>query len=101
MPVPEVSETHVRVNYSETDQMGVVYHARYLVWFDIARTEHLRLSGASYRDLEAEGLRLVVSRRVRTLSATRPVRRPSPHPLLGARRGHPPGRIRIRRGPRG
>lgn len=61
MPVPEVSETHVRVNYSETDQMGVVYHARYLVWFDVARTEHLRLSGASYRDLETEGLRLVVS----------------------------------------
>lgn len=61
MPVPEVSEIHVRVNYSETDQMGVVYHARYLVWLDVARTEHLRLSGSSYRDLEAEGLRLVVS----------------------------------------
>ncbi len=61
MPVPAVSETHVRVNYSETDQMGVVYHARYLVWLDIARTEHLRLNGASYRDLEAEGWRLAVS----------------------------------------
>jgi acyl-CoA thioester hydrolase len=61
MPVPQVSETHVRVNYSETDQMGVVYHARYLVWFDVARTEHLRLSGASYHDLETEGFRLVVS----------------------------------------
>jgi acyl-CoA thioester hydrolase len=60
MPVPVVSETLVRVNYSETDQMGVVYHARYLVWLDIARTEHLRLSGMSYRDLEAGGLRLVV-----------------------------------------
>src|SRR5919199_1505211 len=52
MTVPEVSETLVRVNYSETDQMGVVYHARYLVWLDIARTEHLRLSGMSYRELE-------------------------------------------------
>jgi acyl-CoA thioester hydrolase len=41
--------------------MGVVYHARYLVWLDIARTEHLRLSGMSYRDLEADGLRLAVS----------------------------------------
>jgi acyl-CoA thioester hydrolase len=51
----------VRVNYSETDQMGVVYHARYLVWLDIARTEHLRRSGMSYRELEASGLRLVVS----------------------------------------
>jgi acyl-CoA thioester hydrolase len=58
---PDVSETFVRVNYSETDQMGVVYHARYLVWLDIARTEHLRLAGLSYRDLEEGGLRLAVS----------------------------------------
>jgi acyl-CoA thioester hydrolase len=56
-----VSETLVRVNYSETDQMGVVYHARYLVWLDVARTEHLRRSGMSYRELEAAGLRLAVS----------------------------------------
>jgi acyl-CoA thioester hydrolase len=56
-----VSETFVRVNYSETDQMGVVYHARYLVWLDVARTEHLRQCGMSYRDLEASGLRLAVS----------------------------------------
>ncbi len=60
MPSPGVSEIRVRVNYSETDQMGVVYHARYLVWLDIARTEHLRASGMSYRDLEAAGLRLAV-----------------------------------------
>ena len=58
---PAVSETLVRVNYSETDQMGVVYHARYLVWLDIARTEHLRRCGMSYRELESAGLRLVVS----------------------------------------
>jgi acyl-CoA thioester hydrolase len=58
---PPISETLVRVNYSETDQMGVVYHARYLVWLDIARTEHLRRSGMSYRELEATGLRLAVS----------------------------------------
>jgi acyl-CoA thioester hydrolase len=58
---PSISESLVRVNYSETDQMGVVYHARYLVWLDIARTEHLRLSGMSYRELEANGLRLAVS----------------------------------------
>ena len=57
---PDVSETSVRVNYSETDQMGVVYHARYLVWLDIARTEHLRLAGMSYRELEEAGLRLAV-----------------------------------------
>lgn len=58
---PPISETLVRVNYSETDQMGVVYHARYLVWLDIARTELLRSGGMSYHDLEADGLRLAVS----------------------------------------
>jgi acyl-CoA thioester hydrolase len=57
---PDVSETLVRVNYSETDQMGVVYHARYLVWLDVARTEHLRHAGMSYRELEVAGLRLAV-----------------------------------------
>ena len=51
----------MRVNYSETDQMGVVYHARYLVWLDVARTEHIRVAGMSYRDLEEAGLRLAVS----------------------------------------
>jgi acyl-CoA thioester hydrolase len=61
MTGPSVTETLVRVNYSETDQMGVAYHAQYLVWLDVARTEHLRACGASYRDLEAEGLRLAVS----------------------------------------
>jgi acyl-CoA thioester hydrolase len=61
MTGPAVTETLVRVNYSETDQMGVAYHAQYLVWLDVARTEHLRACGASYRDLEAEGLRLAVS----------------------------------------
>jgi acyl-CoA thioester hydrolase len=59
-PEAGVSETLVRVNYSETDQMGVAYHARYLVWLDVARCEYLRRTGSSYRDLEASGLRLVV-----------------------------------------
>ena len=56
-----VSEITVRVNYSETDQMGVVYHARYLVWLDVARCEHLRVTGLTYRELEERGLRLAVS----------------------------------------
>ena len=55
---PSISETTVRVNYSETDQMGVVYHARYLIWLDVARCEHLRLSGMTYSDLEQTGLGL-------------------------------------------
>jgi acyl-CoA thioester hydrolase len=57
---PAVSEIRHRVNYSETDQMGVVYHARYLIWLDMARTEHLRGTGVSYADLERMGLRLAV-----------------------------------------
>ena len=55
-----VCEIQVRVNYSEIDQMGVVYHARHLVWLDVARCEYLRQTGLSYRELEASGLRLVV-----------------------------------------
>ena len=50
-----------RVDYSEIDQQGVVYHARYLVWLDVARTEHLRSIALSYRDLEAAGFWLMVS----------------------------------------
>lgn len=50
-----------RVDYSETDQQGVVYHARYLVWLDVARTEHLRAVAMSYGDLETAGVRLMVS----------------------------------------
>ncbi|HEX5706566.1 MAG TPA: thioesterase family protein [Pyrinomonadaceae bacterium] len=45
-------ETTVRVRYAETDQMGVVYHANYLVWFEIGRTEFCRARGFSYRDME-------------------------------------------------
>ena len=51
----------LRVNYSETDQMGVVYHANYLVWFDRARTELMRRTGLSYRELEQQGVYLAVS----------------------------------------
>lgn len=50
-----------RVDYSETDQQSVVYHARYLVWLDVARTEHLRVTGMSYREFEATGYQLMVS----------------------------------------
>ena len=60
MTLPTVSELLVRVNYSEVDQMGVVYHARYVVWLDMARTEHLRLAGTSYKEVEASGFRLAV-----------------------------------------
>lgn len=50
----------VRVRYAETDQMGVVYHANYLVWFEVGRTDLLRSFGWTYREMEATGVRLPV-----------------------------------------
>jgi acyl-CoA thioester hydrolase len=50
----------VRVRYAETDRMGVVYYANYFVWFEVARTEWLRGTGWSYREMEAEGVSLPV-----------------------------------------
>lgn len=55
-----VAETAIRVRYQETDQMGVVYHTNYLVWFEVGRTEMMREHGFSYRDLEKTGLLLPV-----------------------------------------
>ena len=54
------SSCRVRVRYAETDQMGVVYYANYLVWFEVGRTEWLRQAGWSYREMEAEGFGLPV-----------------------------------------
>ena len=59
--VTQISSIEHRVNYSETDQMGVVYHARYVVWLDMARTEHLRAAGFTYRQMEDEGVFLAVT----------------------------------------
>lgn len=52
----------VRPRYAETDQMGVVYHANYLVWFEVGRCEFLRALGYSYRRLEDDGVILPVIR---------------------------------------
>jgi acyl-CoA thioester hydrolase len=54
------SVTDVRVRYAETDQMGVVYHANYFVWFEVGRTDLLRSLGWTYREMEASGVRLPV-----------------------------------------
>jgi acyl-CoA thioester hydrolase len=54
------STTRVRVRYAETDQMGIVYYANYLVWFEVGRTELLRSLGGTYRDLEVAGVYLPV-----------------------------------------
>jgi acyl-CoA thioester hydrolase len=53
-------ETEVRVRYAETDQMGVVYHANYLIWFEIGRSEFCRARGFSYRDMEEKDNALLV-----------------------------------------
>ncbi|MDO3678964.1 acyl-CoA thioesterase [Paenibacillus ehimensis] len=50
----------LRVRYQETDQMGVVYHANYLNWFEVGRTELIRELGMPYQTLEARGLLLPV-----------------------------------------
>lgn len=54
-------ETRLRVRYQETDNMGVVYYANYLVWFEVARTEYFRSLGISYRELESKGIYLMVA----------------------------------------
>ena len=51
----------LRVRYAETDQMGVVYHANYLVWCEIGRTEMMRALGAPYAEVERDGVVLAVS----------------------------------------
>ena len=45
-------ETRLRVRYAETDQMGVVYHSNFVVWFEVGRVELLRQLGFRYRDME-------------------------------------------------
>jgi acyl-CoA thioester hydrolase len=54
-------EIALRVRYAETDQMGIVYHSHYAVWFEIGRTEFCRAAGYPYRDLEAAGIRIPVT----------------------------------------
>jgi acyl-CoA thioester hydrolase len=56
---PTVNETRVRVRYAETDQMGVVYHSNYFIWFEVGRVELMRGMGVSYRDLEREDGRFI------------------------------------------
>src|SRR5947199_4830653 len=54
-------EVSFRVRYAETDQMGVVYHANYLIWMEIGRVELVRSRGLNYKDLEtSEGIFLGV-----------------------------------------
>jgi acyl-CoA thioester hydrolase len=49
-----VSEARIRVRYAETDQMGVVYHSNYLIWFEVGRVEFIRQLGLDYKRMEVE-----------------------------------------------
>ncbi len=56
-----VFEHNIRVRYAETDQMGYVYYGNYAAFYEIARTEMLRTTGISYKELEAMGVMLPVA----------------------------------------
>jgi acyl-CoA thioester hydrolase len=52
--VKPVGEARLRVRYAETDQMGVVYHSNYLIWFEVGRVELIRQMGLDYKRMEEE-----------------------------------------------
>jgi acyl-CoA thioester hydrolase len=58
--VRPASEARVRVRYAETDQMGVVYHSNYLIWFEVGRVEFIRQLGLNYKQMEEEGCGIAV-----------------------------------------
>jgi acyl-CoA thioester hydrolase len=55
-------EIQIRVRYAETDRMGLLHHAQFLVYFEQGRTELLRSQGYTYRDMEDQGFLLVLTR---------------------------------------
>ncbi len=55
------SESYITVRYAETDQMGVVHHAVYPVWFELARTDFMKQIGVSYAQIESLGVMLPVT----------------------------------------
>ena len=61
LSVGEYVDFEIRVRYAETDRMGVVYYANYLIWFEMGRSEYCRQQGFNYLDLEDLGYRLVVT----------------------------------------
>jgi acyl-CoA thioester hydrolase len=68
----KVHRMELRVRYAEVDRLGQVHSSRYAVYLEMGRTEMLRASGMTYRDLEAEGVYLVVTKL--RLSFRRPAR---------------------------
>lgn len=55
------SRSEIRVRYAESDQMGVAYHANYLVWCEVGRTDLIRQLGMSYAEMERRGVMLAVA----------------------------------------
>ena len=53
-----ITETNFPVRYAETDQMGIVHHSVYPIWFECGRTEHVRTFGLTYAEMEAAGAML-------------------------------------------
>lgn len=51
-----ISETKIKVRYAETDQMGIVHHSNYLIWFEAGRTDFIKGSNISYTEMEQEGI---------------------------------------------
>jgi acyl-CoA thioester hydrolase len=51
-----ISNKTIEVRYAETDQMGVVYHANYIIWMEIGRTELIKELGFKYAEMEADGI---------------------------------------------
>ena len=86
----------VRVRYAETDKMGVVYYAHYLVWFEIGRTDWLRETGWTYRAMEAEGLGAAGHRGALRVQGERALRRRDRDPDDGATGVAGPAGVRLR-----
>jgi len=52
----KIAEKQIEVRYAETDQMGVVYHANYLVWMEVGRTQLIKELGFHYAEMEKQGI---------------------------------------------
>lgn len=53
--------SEIRVRYAESDQMGVAYHANYLIWCEVGRTDFIRTLGVTYAEMERQGVLLAVA----------------------------------------
>ena len=76
-------EVAIRVRYAETDRMGLLHHANYLVYFEQARTELLRSLGLTYKDMEDQGFSAGCHQGGGPLPPAGPLRRPADDPNHG------------------